>query len=545
LLLRLAYWHIFKASELQEIASMQYGLTSTIPAPRGQIKASDGFPLVKNQDTYLLYANPQVLKLSSLEKNSLTNILKSSESAKQLEMSESSPLSWYPIQHFVSLKTKSEIDNLGLSGLGFNSEPSRLYPEGSSSAYITGFVGQNTEGENQGYFGLEGYFNRALAGKPGKISQDSDALNRPIVIGIQNEIAPQIGQNIITTIDRTVQYFVTNKLAEGIEKYQAKSGNAVVMETKTGNILAMVSLPGYDPQKYREFDTGVYKNPIVSDGFEPGSTFKVIVMASALDAGAVNSETVCTTCNSAQLISGKLVKNYNDKYYPDSLMPDIILHSDNVGMVFVGRKLGAQKLLQYLKNFGLGNLTGIEQEEEDSPNFRSAEDWRDIDLATATFGQGIALTRIQMVTAVNAIANQGVYIKPRLVSSIEEGNLYKDLPPKESHRVVSQTAAYTVTQMMKNGVNNGEVRYYKLPGYEIAGKTGTAQVPIEGHYDNDKVIASFVGFAPADNPKFTMLVTLREPKTSPWGSTTSAPLWFSIAKELLRYYRIPPQGIKL
>jgi cell division protein FtsI/penicillin-binding protein 2 len=302
----------------------------------------------------------------------------------------------------------------------------------------------------------------------------------------------------------------------------------------------MTSIPGYDPAYYSQSDPKIYKNPIISDGYEPGSTFKTLIMTAGLDAGVVTPETVCTSCNGPTVIADKVVRNWDNKYFPSSTMKDVILHSDNVGMVFVAKKLGKQKMYQYLKSFGLGELTNIDLQEEASPTLRPAADWYDIDQATIAFGQGIAVTPLQMTTAVNTIANRGVKVEPHIITEIiTEKGKKTSIKPSTSFQVVSTQAAIKMTEMMTYAVNNGAVKTYKPDGYLIAGKTGTAQVAIEGHYDKDKVIASFVGFAPADNPKFTMLVTLASPKSSPWGSTTAAPLWFSIATELFRYYRIP------
>ena len=538
---RIIYWQVWEANTLKKTALSQYGQTINIPADRGQIFASDNFPLAQNTASYLLFAEPKKVQLTLGDKQLLENLISATDSTKiALDQISTTNLSWVPIAHYISPEIKSAIEQLKISGLGFETEPLRLYPEGSSSAHITGFVGKNLSGSAQGYFGLEGFYNRILSGKPGRLIQESDARNRPIVIGDQNIIASQPGQNLITSIDRTVQYIAYTKLAEGLVKYKAKSGTVSIMESQTGQILAMVSLPGYDPANYWKYDSSLYKNPIVSDGYEPGSTFKVLIMGAALDAQVINPKTICTECNGPKVISGYQVSSYNDRYYPESTMSDIILHSDNIGMVFVGKKLGKKYLLEYLKKFGIGQLTGIDLEEENAPALRSDNDWHDIDLATVTFGQGVSVTRIQMLTAVNALANGGRLIPPQIVTKVQSDQIIKPLPRRQPTQAISAKAAAEVVAMMKNGVENGEVRYYRVPGYTVAGKTGTAQVPIEGHYDKEKLISSFIAFAPVENPKFTMLITLREPQTSPWGSTTAAPLWFSIAKELFRYYKIPP-----
>ncbi len=531
---RLIYWQIFKNAEMGKLAVSQYGQKSVISARRGSILYSDGYPMAIDVDSFVAFVEPQHLRLPHEKELAFGSLFSASDSAlPNLLQAKNSKLSWIRLASNIDTETKQRIEELNISGIGFDKESARSYPSGTSSAYLTGFLGRDAQGEKQGYFGLEGFYNRKLSGRPGISRQDIDALGNPIVIGYQKTITSQPGADVHTSIDRTVQYLLTKHLEEGLAKYQAKSGTIAIIETETGQILGMASVPSYDPLHYPETDPILYRNPIVSEGYEPGSTFKTIVMAAALDAKVISPDTNCELCSGPVTISGETVKNYNDKYYPNSSMTDVILHSDNVGMVYVGRKLGRNRLLDYLRGFGFGKLSGIDIQEEDTPSMKKNEDWYDIDWATASFGQGIAVTRIQMLAAVNTIANGGRYVPPRVALS--------DKPPS-SKRIISPSAAATMTSIMQNGVEKGEVRYHRVPGYSVAGKTGTAQVPIAGHYDKDKVIASFVGFAPADKPKFTMLVTLLEPKTSPWGSTTAAPLWFAVARDLFRYFKIAPQA---
>ncbi|KKU64924.1 MAG: Peptidoglycan glycosyltransferase [Candidatus Amesbacteria bacterium GW2011_GWA1_47_16] len=542
LLSRLFYLQVFRSSVIKRQAADQYSRSTVIPAARGEIRASDGFPLVTNLENYLLFINPREFSADKSVVSDLADILPASDSARRnLEEAISGEYAWKAVSRSVPADAAEKIRKLNLAGIGLELDPSRLYPEGSPSGYLTGFVGKDEQGYPKGYFGLEGYYDRLLSGKPGKLVQEIDAFGHPILIADRNRIPPQNGQSLITSIDRTVLYIAYTKLQEGLEKYQAASGTVSIMESETGKILAMASLPGYDPAKFSNYPSETYTNPIVSEGFEPGSTFKVVIMASALDAGVVKPDTVCGTCSGPVTIFDQTVRSWNDKYYPGSTMSEVILHSDNVGMVFVSRQLGKKKMLQSISKFGFGEKTGIDLQEEDSPTLRPEDEWRDIDIATAAFGQGIAVTRIQMLTAVNALANLGKLIPPKVVTGISQGREIKNQPPVRRRQVISPQAAAAVTTMMINGVEKGEVRYYKPQGFLIAGKTGTAQVPIQGHYDKDKTVSSFIGFAPADAPKFTMLVTLRDPQTSPWGSTTAAPLWFDIARELFRYYRIPPR----
>ena len=223
-------------------------------------------------------------------------------------------------------------------------------------------------------------------------------------------------------------------------------------------------------------------------------------------------------------------------------MSQVLQYSSNVGMVYVGRQLGKVTFLGYMKAFGLGAPTNIDLQDEFSPEIRPAEAWSEIDLATASFGQGIAVTPLQMVQAVGALANGGALMEPYVVRAIIDGSGKRsEVKPKKVRNVISKAAANVITEMLINAVDNGEAKWAKPPGYRIAGKTGTAQIPVAGHYDDEKTIASFVGYAPADDPKFVMLVTLREPTSSPWGSETAAPLFFTIARDLFSYWGIPPQ----
>ncbi|KKU79906.1 MAG: Peptidoglycan glycosyltransferase [Candidatus Amesbacteria bacterium GW2011_GWA2_47_70] len=503
IVLRLGYWQIVKAADLAAEAAWQRQSFLEIPSPRGAILSSDGFPLVTNQEAYLFYVNPRQFIFSE----KLSQLLPASASARLANIPAN--LGWFLIARHLPVSLRDQIQSLKLDAIGFEPDPSRLYPEASSSAHLLGFVGQDSAGRPQGYFGLEGYYNRQLTGLPGKLVQEKDALNRPILIGTSNLLPPQPGSALTTSINRTLQFIAYQKLAAALTRYGAVSGTVSIMEPSTGRILAMVSLPNYDPSDFGRFDQQIYKNPIISDAYEPGSIFKTVVMAAALDAQAVQPDTVCDICTGPVAVSDYVIKTWNDKYYPKSTMTEVIQHSDNVGMVFVSRRLGKRKLISYLKKFGVGQLTGVDLQEESSPQLRPESAWMDIDPATASFGQGIAVTPLQMLRAVSVIANRGLLPKPQVVDKINN----KAILPSPPTQVISSMAAAQMALMMVNAVDLGEAKWAKPKGFSIAGKTGTAQIPVSGHYDADKTIASFVGFAPADQPKFAMLITLREPKS--------------------------------
>jgi cell division protein FtsI/penicillin-binding protein 2 len=349
------------------------------------------------------------------------------------------------------------------------------------------------------------------------------------------------GRTLHLHLDRSLQYIVEQELKNGIARYGAESGMVGMIDPKTGGVLAMSSYPDYDPSSYQEYSQEVFKNPFITDTYEPGSTFKPLIMSAALDAELIKADTSCTICGAPIEIGGYTIKTWNEKYNENSTMIEVIKNSDNVGMVFVGKKLGLDRLLDYLKKFKLDNPTGIDLQGEAAPSLRPRDSWYQIDLATATFGQGITVTPIQLLTAFSAIANDGKMMEPHLVSEIEtpEGESLQ-IQPKVISQPISSKTAKIMTEMLVNAVDNGESKWAKPKGYRIAGKTGTAQIALAGHYDPNKTIASFVGFAPADDPKFLMLVILNKPSSSIYGSETAAPLFFNIARKTLTYYNIPP-----
>jgi len=544
---KLFYWQVLKSEELAAAAERQHWISFEIPAKRGDILAADGFPLATSEEAFLVFASiPDLKEKPEVIASKIAPLIAGDEDIAETEQVIKERLSredlvWVPLRHKVSRQIKENLEKLDISGIGFEEEERRSYPEGSTSAHLLGFVGADINGKDKGYFGLEGYYDLELRGQPGFVRREKDALGRPILVGESKEEKRINGKDLLTTIDRSVQLVVGEKLKKGLKVYGAVSGSVVVMDPKNGAILAMACLPGYNPAFYWEYDKSLFPNPIIASSYEPGSTFKVLVMAAAIDSGVVSPDTRCDKCGGPREISGYTIRTWNDKYFPDSTMTEVIQHSDNVGMVFVSEKLGKEKLLAYIKNFGFGKLTGIDLQEETSPSLRPDKEWKPIDLATASFGQGIAVTPLQMIRAVGAIANRGKLVRPFVVKKIIGEDKEKEISLSEDVRVIKTSTAAVITEMMVNAVDNGEAKWAKPKGFRIAGKTGTAQIPVAGHYDEEKTIASFIGFAPADNPKFVMLVTLREPTSSPWGSETAAPLWFDIAKELFTYYGILPE----
>lgn len=528
LVFRLFYWQVGSFRDLFKAAREQHLGKKEIPSTRGSIFSSDGFPLVLNKRSYLLFAQPHQIDDPEKVYNKINQIFPLDQKSF-FEAVSNKKIYWYPLAKRINTAIKEKLESQDISGIGFEPQWIRFYPEASMAAHLLGFVGSDESGQPKGYFGLEGYYDRELRGVSGLRQEERDLFGRPIMFGQRWEKKQRQGRDLFLYLDRTTQFMVEEQLKKGIEKYGAVSGSVVIMEPKTGSILAMVSE-----------DRNNFPNPVISSSFEPGSVFKPIVMAMAIDLGLVNPKTICDSCSGPIGIGEYTIKTWNEKYYPSSTMTEVIQHSDNVGMVFVSRKIGIKNFVNYFEKFGFGQKTDIDLEGESASVLRQKDSWKEIDLATAGFGQGIAVTPIQLVTATATIANGGKLVTPKVVKKIKDEEKEILIKTDEGKQIIRPITAKVITQMMVNAVEKGEAKWAKPKGIKIAGKTGTAQIPVAGHYDEEKTIASFVGFAPADDPKFVMLVILREPKSSPWGSETAAPLWFEIAKRIFRLWGIPP-----
>ena len=555
---RLFYWQFIA----QVTSSGEVNSAQIIPASRGEIFTNDDFPIVADQEAFLLYAKPHEITKDSQE---LAKVLAPSlisekyatsgaaflpdlqkqkeEEVKQLQTNIFAHLAdknlfWVQLARKLPKDIKEKIQTLDISGLGFEKDKKRFYPEASMAAHLLGFVGSNKFGDDTGYFGLEGYYDQRLKGQPGRLGRDRDPLGFPILVGRYRTVEPKKGDSLKLSIDRTMQFIVEQKLEQAVEKYGAKEGTVIISDPKTGQIMAMATYPNYNPNLYQEYDGSQYKNPAIANTYEPGSVFKLITMASALDMSLVDPNTRCDICSGPRQIAGYEISTWNKKYYPNSTMTEVIQHSDNVGISFVADKLGIDRFYEYILKFGFREKTGIDLQEEADGAIRNKKDWKGIDLVTSAFGQGIAVTPIQMVQAVQAIANRGVLISPKIVAKIIANSKEEIVKPGEKRQVISAKTAAQITEMMVNAVEKGEAKAFVPKGYRIAGKTGTAQIPLAGHYDPDKTIASFVGFAPANDPEFVMLVLFNQPSASIFGSETAAPTFFEIARELFNYLGI-------
>jgi len=517
----------------------EYLKTNKLYPVRGRIYDKNNQSLVLNQNSYQLYVEPKKV----LDQDNLLNSLSKSLEIEEATISAKLNMSkdWVAIAGGLTQEQKDKIDKLNLKGIGFDYQTKRFYPEASLSAHILGFLGKDNQGEDIGHLGLEGFYDRDLRGLSGFIETERDVAGRPILIGVQQRVEAEDGRDLILTIDKNVQEINKKRLIQGLEKYQAKKGCVITVDPKTMAILGLTCLPDYDIEKYYLFDENFYKNLAISDLYEPGSVFKPLIVAAALEEKKIKPND--TYNETGQVAVGEYnIKTWDDKYEGKISMTRILEKSSNVGMVYIGQKLGNNMIFNYIDKYGFGQNTGIDLEGEAGGYIKPEKNWYLIDYATATFGQGIAVTPIQMIRAFASIINGGNLMKPYVVQKIVSENKITEIKPKIERKVISKMTSDIIRKMLVSTVENAEVKWDQPKGISIGGKTGTAQVAIKGVYDASKTVASFIGFAPAEDPKFLTFVVLFEPKTSQWGSETAAPLFFEIAKDLIVYYNISPSN---
>jgi cell division protein FtsI/penicillin-binding protein 2 len=556
---RLFYWQIIRGSELQQAVIRQTQRTLSKVGERGQILTSDGFVLVGNQPYYKLAAqkaqlttpkNVLVDTLTPLLLKETPEFLLATSSAAQTEagLALSNQLStqldktnpWITLRAKISPETKTAIEALHLPGLQFEAFSGRYYPEASMAAQVVGFVGKTEDGDDQGYFGIEGGLNQELKGKAETRTVLTDALGKILPGEKFNFDKPIDGRDVVLTIRRDLQQLAEEFLANGIEKYGAKAGEIIIMEPSTGKIRALATWPTYLPQYYYWYDPSLYKNPAVVDIYEPGSTFKTLTLSAGIDTGVVAPDTICPSCAGPRNIGGYTIKTWDNTYHPNITMTEALEKSDNVAMMYVSDMLGKDQQIEYLKRFAIGEPLHIDLQEDTKTPFPAR--FGPVELATSSFGQGITTTSLQLMRAVSAIANQGEMMRPMIVEKVIDHQRNQVLPiePTLERQVITPQTAEKMTTMMISSAVHGEAQWAVLKKYTIAGKTGTSQIPGPGGYQADKTIASFIGFAPPNNPQMVMLVKLIEPSSSPWAAETAAPLWFHLAEKVFVILGVEP-----
>lgn len=426
-------------------------------------------------------------------------------------------------------------------GLFFIKEFQRVYPENSLAAQVLGYV--NYEGKGQ--YGFEQYKSRDLQGSSGNVAVERDSRGR--LLAQIGEVSGRQGYSYVLTIDRNIQYTAEQILDRYIKSTQSDSGNFIVLNGRTGAVLAMSARPTYDPNKFSEVDKSnlsVFINPVISNRYEFGSVMKPLIMAMAIDAGVASADEVGSYEGSIQ-VGPHTISNVNKKAYPNITMTQVLEYSVNTAMVPLATRIGTDRMYDYLQKLKFGQPTGIELAGEQTGFLMPRDKMKDIHRSTISFGQGIDTTTIQMAAAYTALANNGVMLQPYIIDTVisPDGTRNK-INPKEVGQVFSAQTAETLRNMMVSVVVSGHARNAAVRGYKIGGKTGTAQMARpEGGYYEDRYRHSFIAIAPSDNPEFVVFFTLENPKSAPFAESTAAPATGELLKYLLHYYQIPPTNI--
>jgi cell division protein FtsI/penicillin-binding protein 2 len=521
---------------------------------RGEVFIQDSrtgeeYPLAINRDYFIVFADTREIKDDATAEKvaeKLTEVFSYTDEKKlalyyQLNQRADA---YVPIELKIDEETMDKIKELDLTGIYLRRQSHRYYPEGSLAASVIGFLGKTDDGSDTGHYGIEGYWQQELAGSGGFFEGLKSASGFWLPLAGRSLKSAVDGADLFLTIDRTLQFMACEKLKKAQEEYGATSAALIILDPATGAIRAMCSEPDFDPNSYNKVDSvEVYNNTAIFTPYEPGSIFKPIVMAAAINEGLVGPESTFFDSGSQDGLCITPIKNAMEKSYGRQTMTGVLENSINTGMVEAVKKLGKKKLIEYLEKFGFGLATGIELQTETGGSLATLSerqgDQIDCYGATASFGQGITVNPLQMISAFAAIANGGKLMRPYLVEEIRYSDgRHEKIKPKEIREVLQKKTALLIGGMLTSVVDNGQGKNARVDGYYVAGKTGTAQIPGRGGY-TDETNHSFIGFAPADNPKFVMLVKFEKPKRA-WADGTAAPLFADIAKFALQYYQVPP-----
>lgn len=511
--------------------------------PRGVIRDRDGRLLAGNGVRYAVEAAPAYVtdKQGAAEKLALVLHMPAAHLQAQLSSRDENGdyRKWVRLASSVSKEIGEQVAALKIGGVTVKPLWKRVYPEGSLASHALGFSTVVT-----GYYGVEGFYDAMLQPEPVEWVGPVDVESVPIPWEPIKGEFPRRGVNLELTVDRTVQALVEAELARALEDYEAEAGTIIVMEPETFGILGMASLPAYDPGEYARFaDTNplLFDDPAVSKQYEPGSVFKVLTVAAALDAGIVTPDSVYHDQGWIE-VGGQAIRNAMGEAPGDQSVTDVLVESLNVGAAWLSTSMGPDLFYRYLEDFGIGKLTNVDLDGEIAGQLWFPEDvehWHPSNLGTNAFGQGVAVTPLQMITAVATIANDGTRLRPHIVGRrIASDGTVSVFHPVREKQVIAPETAHTLTEILVRAVEEGATEA-RVEGYRVAGKTGTAQIPIPGGYDPEGTIVSFVGFGPVPDPALVILVKLDRPQGSDWASRTAAPTFQRLATQLFTILGIP------
>jgi stage V sporulation protein D (sporulation-specific penicillin-binding protein) len=540
---RLIHIQANESERFTELAQYQHKGSVTLNALRGAIYDRNGSCFAYSLAHPSVAANPKKIEDIADTAKQISKILNIDE--KQLVEDFSYPATFIWLARKVNPETASEIRKLNLPGIFLVNEESgkRFHPKEKIACHVVGFTGV----DDQGLEGVEATYEDLLSGKSGLLEAEMDEPGRILPIGDINHIPPVPGKDIYLTIDESVQFIVERELAKVVKEFKAAGGTVIVYDPRNGDILALANLPDYNPVNTVGVTKRQLRNKAVVDSYEPGSTFKVFTGAAALDSGKIKPTDMFHAGDSIH-VGGYSLRNAVDglSLTGKEDVKGMIVYSFNTTAAAIGLKMGEKVFYDYLAKLGFGEVTGIDLPGEAEGIMAHVDYWKPINLATISYGQGISVTPIQMVRAVGAICNDGILMKPRIVRKIvnHDGTVYRSSEPEPGVKVFDTRTCHEILKSMAGVVEEGTAKRAAVPGYRVGGKTGTANVVVDGVYASGKYISSFVGAAPIDDPRIVVLIKIDEPEGPGWGGTVAAPLFGKICSQILWRLGVHPEEQK-
>ena len=528
---------LFQGDRLMRLGERQHLKEWIVLPKRGAVYDRGNEPLALSLESQSVYVRPHRLQNPAAANITLAGILKMKPAEVEQKLTANKPFVWLKRQ--VSPVEAEQIQALGIDGIGMSLEPTRYYPQGGLAGHLLGFVNRDSEGLE----GIELKYNNYIRGAAGSSVSERDALGRRVLVeGVERLQVPP-GSDVHLTIDSSIQHLAEKELEGAIQKYRAKAGVAIVVDPATGEVLALANYPTFNPNKAAQQSADQRRNRAVTDSFEPGSTFKTILAAAALEEGVVGKDDLFYCEMGKYLYAGRVIHDT----HPNGWLPfwKILQVSSNIGFTKVAEKLKKDPYFRYIDKFGFGRVTGLDVPGEVPGLLRKPETWSGVDLATHAFGQGISTTPMQMVMAYAAIANGGLLMRPYVTRRVvsPQGEVLVENQPQIVRRVISEKTAKVLSSMLRDVTSEGGTgTEAKIDGFDVAGKTGTAQKAEHGSYSAKKRVSSFVGFVPADDPRLVALVLIDEPEGNVYGGIVAAPAFRNIAQGALRQLAVAPRN---
>jgi cell division protein FtsI (penicillin-binding protein 3) len=519
-------------------AQRQQERTLALNPVRGSILDTRGRVLAESIAAESIYADPQAITDRRAVAKALADVGGIGLTAREIEHKLRGNGSFAWIARQLPLEVTAEVRKLGLNGIYFLEAHRRTYPRARLGANVIGYVGV----DGDGLAGIEHSFDDYVRGTPGKVTLLKDARRGIYLLGGDGANRPRDGQHVVLTIDSVIQFIAERALARAVAEHRAGGGSVIVMEPKSGDILAMASMPTFDPNRFRDSPKTSWRNRNVEDLYEPGSTFKIVTAAAGLEDGLVTPSQVLDCGNGSITVANITISEHDGHRYERLSFEDVIVNSSNVGTARVGLALGQDRFHEWIRRFGFGEKTGIPLPGESPGLVRRAQRWTQVSPASISIGQEIGVTPLQIIRAVSAIAIDGMLVEPRLVRRVidDEGRTVYEPPRRAPRRVMSEKTAAVLNEILKNVVSRGTGKGAALAEHVAAGKTGTAQKAGRGGYLEGRYVGSFAGYVPADRPRLAILVVIDEPRVEHYGGTVAAPAFREIAEASLRYLGVPP-----